>query len=228
MLDMHELEKNLSRAMLSMGVVQDPERIDKLINFLRLLQHWNKAYNLTAIREPEQMLIQHVFDSLAVVPHLLSLCAHWQSIDSNRNGTVNIVDVGSGAGLPGIVIAICQPQYVVHCVDAVGKKTAFIRHAAGVLGLSNLRAVHARIEALDSMHANVVISRAFASLLDFVTLAAKHCMPDGFMLAMKGQVPHQEQVELEAKTQWCVAQTILLEVPQLDAQRCLLQLKHRP
>src|SRR5690606_19753853 len=179
------------------------------------LQRWNKAYNLTAIRDPEKMLVQHVFDSLAIVPVLRD---RWPDRD------LRVADMGSGAGLPGIILAICQPDWSVVCVDAVGKKTAFIRQAAGILGLKNVHAEHGRIESMDSLQADLVISRAFASLSDFVRVAAHHRAPDGVMLAMKGQDPVAERAALETDTGWFVKHTTELRVPEMDAQRCLLEL----
>ncbi len=189
--------------------------MDSLLAYLQQLQHWNKAYNLTAIRDPEDMLVQHVFDSLSVVPPLRA----------RRAGRdTRIADMGSGAGLPGIILAICQPDWTVFCVDAVGKKTAFIRQAAGVLGLTNVQAVHGRIESMDSLQADIVISRAFASLSDFVRVAAHHRAPEGVLMAMKGQYPQDERTALESSTDWRVKSHVELRVPEMTAQRCLLEL----
>ena len=208
-------QKRLAAALDTLGMQADHAHIPVLLAYLQQLQHWNKAYNLTAIRDPGKMLVQHVFDSLAIVPVLR---ARWP------DRALRVADMGSGAGLPGIILAICQPDWSIVCVDAVGKKTAFIRQAAGVLGLKNVRAEHGRIESMDSLQADLVISRAFASLSDFVRVAAHHRAPDGTMLAMKGQDPVAERAALEADTGWSVKHTTELHVPEMDAHRCLLEL----
>ncbi len=210
-----QFQARLEKALDALGMQQDHARIPVLLTYLQQLQHWNKAYNLTAVRDPGKMLVQHVFDSLAIVPELRT---RWAGRD------LHVADMGSGAGLPGIILAICQPEWSVVCVDAVGKKTAFIRQAAGILGLKNVRAEHGRIESLDSLKADLVISRAFASLTDFVRIAAHHRAPGGTMLAMKGQDPVAERAALEADTDWSVKQVVELSVPEMDARRCLLEL----
>ncbi|MBV2181667.1 MAG: 16S rRNA (guanine(527)-N(7))-methyltransferase RsmG [Castellaniella sp.] len=210
-----QFRDRLGSALQMLGITQDPRLVDSLLAYLQQLQHWNKAYNLTAIRDPEDMLVQHVFDSLSVVPPLRA----------RRAGRdTRIADMGSGAGLPGIILAICQPDWTVFCVDAVGKKTAFIRQAAGVLGLTNVQAVHGRIESMDSLQADIVISRAFASLSDFVRVAAHHRAPEGVLMAMKGQYPQDERTALESSTDWRVKSHVEPRVPEMTAQRCLLEL----
>ncbi|MER1969090.1 16S rRNA (guanine(527)-N(7))-methyltransferase RsmG [Castellaniella sp. GW247-6E4] len=202
-------------ALRALDMARDVPRAPLMLRYLEQLQHWNKAYNLTAIRDPDQMLVQHLFDSLAVVPSLRA----WRAA-----GEVRVADMGSGAGLPGIILAICQPRWRVVCVDAVQKKTAFIRQAAGVLGLANVTAVHGRIEAIEALGADLVISRAFASLADFVGLSERHLAPGGAMVAMKGRFPEEEVDTLEANTGWTVSGHVDLQVPALDAQRCLVYL----
>ena len=191
------------------------EQEEALLIYLEQLQRWNRSYNLTAIRDPEQMLIQHLFDSLAVVPFFQKELYKY---------TVNpvIVDVGSGAGLPGVVLAVMCPDAVVHCVDTVEKKATFIRYVAGVLRLSNLQAHHARVEALSPFEADIVVSRAFASLSDFAGLAGKHVAPTGHLLAMKGREPVEEIKELSSASSWQVSRIEPLQVPELDAHRCLV------
>ncbi|WP_322995780.1 16S rRNA (guanine(527)-N(7))-methyltransferase RsmG [Castellaniella sp.] len=210
-----EFKPALLAALEQLGMTSDVGRADLLLAYLQQLQHWNKAYNLTAIRKPEDMLIQHVFDSLAVVPVLRQ----------HRHGRDTLVaDMGSGAGLPGIILGICQPDWRIVCVDAVGKKTAFIRQAAGALGLPNVRALHGRIETMESLQADIVVSRAFASLVDFVEISAHHRADDGVLWAMKGQHPEDEIRQLQATGRWAVVSNTTLQVPQLSAQRCLLEL----
>lgn len=207
----------LKSAAASLGLEISEGQQTLLLDYLAQLQRWNRSYNLTAIRDVEQMLIQHIFDSLAVVKPI-------QEILYKNTVKGTIVDVGSGAGLPGTVIATLCPETAVHCVDTVEKKATFIRYVAGILRLSNLHAHHARIESLPPFEADIVISRAFASLLDFATLAGRHVREGGYLLAMKGREPADEIAELQGKTSWRVARLEPLEVPELEARRCLVWL----
>lgn len=202
-------------AMAALSMEGELERATLMLHYLEQLQRWNRTYNLTAIRDPGRMLVQHVFDSLAVVPVLRRILPGQDK---------HVVDMGSGAGLPGIILAICEPGWQVTCVDAVQKKTAFVQQAAGILGLSNVRAVHGRIEAIEPLAADLVISRAFASLSDFVRISERHLGDSGMMLAMKGHFVDEEREDLERSTDWRIEQVLPLQVPELDAQRCLIRL----
>lgn len=186
----------------------------QLARYLEILQRWNATYNLTAIREPEAMQRQHLADCLAAVSPLL----RWRSGGK-------LLDVGSGGGLPGAVIAIAAPAWQVCCVDKVGKKSAFIRQAAAELGLPNLQALHARVEQLPPQHADVITSRAFASLPDFVAWTRAHLAPGGAWMALKAQRPEVEMAALPSDVE--VFHVERLEVPGLDAQRCLVWMKPR-
>lgn len=205
----------IQSAMAALSMESDAGVAALMLQYLEQLQRWNRTYNLTAIRDPERMLVQHVFDSLAVIPPLRQMACGQDK---------HVVDMGSGAGLPGIILAICEPGWQLTCVDAVQKKTAFIQQVAGILGLSNVRAVHGRIEALEPLAADIVISRAFASLSDFVRLSERHLNDSGMMLAMKGHILDEEHEELVQGTDWRIAQVLPLQVPALDAQRCLIRL----
>jgi len=187
---------------------------DRLLAYLDLLAKWNKVYNLTAIRDPSQMLTQHLADSLAVISPLRRHLGE-------RSATV--LDVGSGGGLPGVVIAVMLPQCQVTCVDAVAKKASFIRQTAGELRLPNLRAVHARVEQMDAEGFDVITSRAFASLDDFARLTVKRLAPDGIWLAMKGRPPDDEMAALGASVK--VFHVEQLSVPGLDGERCLVWMR---
>lgn len=187
---------------------------ETLLDYLAQMQRWNRTYNLTAIRDAEQMLVQHVIDSLAVVGPMR------QALESRQEAV--IVDVGSGAGLPGVVVAAACPGWTVHCVDAVEKKMAFVRQMSGVLKLGNLSARHERVESMQAMNADIVVSRAFASLVDFATLAGGHVRPQGWLLAMKGRYPEEEIAALHEQEGWKVQSVQQLKVPQLEAQRCLV------
>lgn len=213
-------KSRLEQAASNLQLSLTSEQADKLLLYVEQLARWNRTYNLTAIRDTDQMLIQHIFDSLAVIPVVTRL------LDKKTVSEFSIVDVGSGGGLPGVVLAIAAP-WTVHCVDAVQKKMAFIRQMSGKLGLPNLQAHHARVETLESFDADVVISRAFSSLSDFVRLAGKHASGDGCLLAMKGREPDDEIAALLAENTWKVDSIETLFVPELDAHRCVLRLSRQ-
>jgi len=195
------------------GVPLTAAQADALTEYLAQMLRWNRTYNLTAIRDVEAMRVQHVLDCLMVLPALR---------EQLGEGPASVMDVGSGGGLPGVVLAIMQPGWEIACVDAVEKKTSFVRQVAGVLRLPNLRATHARVETLVPAQCDVVISRAFASLADFATLAGRHVRDGGTLAAMKGRAPDAELAELGTASGWQLQHTLPLAVPGLDAQRCLL------
>lgn len=195
----------------AVGVAATPGQVAALERYLALLQRWNATYNLTAVRDADAMRAQHLADCVAVVPAL------------QRRGARRLLDVGSGGGLPGVVIATLMPGTDVTCVDAVGKKAAFVRQAAGTLGLPNLHAEHARVEALRVAPFDVITSRAFASLQDFTALTRRHLAPGGVWMAMKGQAPDDEINALAADID--VFHVEQLAVPGLDARRCLVWMR---
>ena len=183
-----------------------------LLTYIDLLQKWNRVYNLTAVKDPEHMLTQHVLDCLAVV----------RPLKETAPSAKNLLDVGAGGGLPSVVLAIACPGLTVLAVDAVAKKAAFIQSIAHTLGLANLQAQHARVESLNQTF-DVVCSRAYASLTDFV-LSSRACLaPNGWWMAMKGAVPTEEITHLTDDIE--VVQTQKLSVPDLDAQRCLVWMR---
>lgn len=187
-----------------------------LRQYLDLLKHWNATYNLTSVRDPAAMFTQHLADCLAVVPPLR---CHLGADDGGRR----VLDVGSGGGLPGVVLAVVLPELQVLCVDAVGKKAAFVRQVAGNLGLSNLKASHSRVEALRVEPVHLITSRAFSSLADFVSLTRGHLLPHGAWMAMKGRLPDEEIAALPSDIE--VFHVEQLNVPGLDAQRCLVWMR---
>jgi 16S rRNA (guanine527-N7)-methyltransferase len=193
-----------------LSIVDDP----RLERYLDLLVKWNAAYNLTAVRDPAQMRAQHLADCLAVVAPLRRELG---------SVTARILDVGSGGGLPGVVLAIAEPGWDVTCVDAVGKKAAFIRQVAGELALPNLHAVHARVETLDAVPFNAIIARAFASLADFTQLTRHALATRGRWMAMKGKRPNDEIASLPPDV--TVFHVEPLEVPGLAAERCLVWMR---
>ena len=184
----------------------------QLLTYIDLLQKWNQVYNLTAVKDPEQMLTQHVLDCLAVV----------RPLKEKAPLAKNLLDVGAGGGLPSVILAIAYPELKVLAVDAVAKKTAFIQSTAHALGLANLQAQHTRVESL-SQTFDVVSSRAYASLPDFV-LTSRACLaPNGWWMAMKGVVPREEISRLPSDIE--AAEIQPLSVPDLDAQRCLIWMR---
>lgn len=214
-LDRDALLSLLNSGSADLGVTLSDEQSDRLLDYLALLSKWNTVYNLTAIRDPRQMLIQHVLDSLSIVPHLTA-----------RAGD-SILDVGSGGGLPGIVLAIAFPERAVTLNDIVQKKTAFQAQAKAELKLGNLSVVTGRVETLRPGvevpgKFDAIVSRAFAELADFVTLARHLVSERGSIWAMKGVRPDAEIARLPADVR--VAQTIRLEVPLLEAERHLVEI----
>jgi 16S rRNA (guanine527-N7)-methyltransferase len=196
-----------------LGLAPTAAQCEQLADFLALLQRWNATYNLTAVREPEAMLTQHLADCLALVGPLQA-----------RLSKGRVLDVGSGGGLPGVVLAVMAPALDVTCVDAVGKKAAFVRQVAGALGLPNLQAAHARVEALKSPPFDLITSRAFASLADFTRLTRHLLVPgSGLWLAMKGRRPDDEVAALPATVD--VFHVEPLAVPGLEAERCLVWMR---
>lgn len=194
---------------------------NQLLEYLSQLLKWNQTYNLTAIRDPEQALIQHVFDSLAVVKPITDY------FSDQHIKQATILDVGSGAGLPAVILGIMVPTNQISCVDPVNKKMTFVRQAVGILNLSNVEAIHKRVEDLENGPYDLVISRAFASLEDFASLAGNKVKTKGLLLAMKGKHPQEEIEKLEKKTSWIVEKVEPVKVPQLDAQRCLVWMKDK-
>ena len=209
-------EARLRAAAETLGLPLDVTQQVKLLTYLDLLAKWNKVYNLTAVRDADEMLVQHLFDSLAVLRPLRA---------QTQGRPVRLLDVGSGAGLPGVVIAVCCPEIQVECVDTVGKKAAFIQQAAAQLQLPNLRGVHDRVEHLSGQY-DVVSSRAFASLPDFVAWSEHALAPQGVWMAMKGRRPDAEVAELPPTA--AVFHVEQLQVPELDAERCIVWMRKRP
>jgi 16S rRNA (guanine527-N7)-methyltransferase len=201
-----------------LGLSLSASQADTLIAYLDRLQRWNGTYNLTSVREPVQMLTQHLADCLAA---LGPLRRHLGEGSRRR-----LLDAGSGGGLPGAVIAALQPAWQVTCVDAVGKKAAFIRQVAGELGLSNLRAEHVRVEQLAAPGFDLITSRAFASLAHFTKLTQQHLSEHGVWMAMKGKTPNEELAALPDRIE--VFHVEPLRVPGLNAERCLVWMSLKP
>ena len=215
-----DMAQTLRAGARELGLNLDDAQLGKLLEYQALIGKWNRVYNLTAVRDAQDMLHQHLLDSLAAVP---ALKRHLATLPPGLKP--RLLDVGSGAGLPGVVLAICLPGLEVSCVDTVGKKAAFIQQAALSLALSNLKAIHARVETLVSADWDVVCSRAFASLVDFTHWSAAALKPDGVWLAMKGKQPADELAALPSGVQ--VFHVEQLQVPGLGAERCIVWMRGR-
>lgn len=218
---MRELEQVLRHGLAELALALEDRQVTQLLDYLALIQKWTRVYNLTAVREPAEMLTHHLLDSLAVVPTLRRQLAEL-SAPGEGAAKLHLLDVGSGAGLPGVVIAICCPEIVVDCVDTVAKKVAFIRQAAVTLKLANLRGLHARVENLTGPY-QVVSSRAFASLADFTRLSLAALAPHGIWLAMKAKNPADEIAGLPPQVQVFHVEQLL--VPGLGAERCIVWMR---
>jgi 16S rRNA (guanine527-N7)-methyltransferase len=210
-------ELSLGIESLSLNVAEPQQR--QLLSYMALIQKWNKVYNLTALRQAQEILTHHLLDSLSAVSPLLG---HIAKTKGDANAGIELLDVGSGGGLPGVVIAICCPNIRVTCVDTVSKKAAFVQQVAASLRLSNLRGVHARVESLTGPY-DVVCSRAFASLPDFVSWSAAALSDGGVWMAMKGKLPEAEMAALPSFAQ--VFHVEQLQVPGLEADRCMVWMK---
>lgn len=213
----HPQQQRLAEGATALGLSLAPAQHAQLLAYLDLLAKWNKVYNLTAVRDPAEMLTHHLLDSLAAVAPLQRHLAAGQGGAAPR-----LLDVGSGGGLPGVVFAICGPGLDVSCVDTVAKKAAFIQHAAAALQLSNLHGLHARVENLDGPF-DVVSCRAFAALADFTAWSRQALAPHGVWLAMKGRHPQDEIDALPGDVQ--VFHVEQLTVPGLQAERCIVWLR---
>ena len=222
------LQNRLQTGAEALGLALEAAQLALLMDFLVLLQKWNKVYNLTAVRDPAEMLTHHLLDSLAVVARLrLRLAGATPpglETPEVKPRETRLLDVGSGAGLPGIVIAICCPEIRVDCVDTVAKKAAFIQQVAVTLKLPNLRGLHARVENLTEPY-DVISSRAFASLVDFTNWSEKALAEQGVWMAMKGKHPADELAVLPPGVE--VFHVEQLVVPGLDAERCIVWMRRR-
>ncbi|WP_027474901.1 16S rRNA (guanine(527)-N(7))-methyltransferase RsmG [Curvibacter gracilis] len=210
-------EAELRVGLQALGLALNDQQVGRLLDYMALIQKWNKVYNLTSVRDPAEMLTHHLLDSLAAVPplrrHLASL---------GEGVARKLLDVGSGGGLPGVVFAICCPELSVSCVDTVAKKAAFVQQVAAELRLGNLRGVHARVENLSGPF-DVVSCRAFASLPDFVNWSQAALGEGSVWLAMKAKHPVDELAALPATVQ--VFHVEQLVVPGLEAERCIIWMK---
>jgi 16S rRNA (guanine527-N7)-methyltransferase len=217
---MHPLMSALQKGLDGLGLDVSTEQQAQLLAYMDLIGKWTKVYNLTAVRDANEMLTHHLLDSLAVVEPLRREVTKLFLPEGQPQ--LRMLDVGAGAGLPGIVIAITCPEISVTCVDTVAKKAAFIQQVAATLKLPNLKGLHARVESL-TQPCDVVCSRAFASLLDFTTWSQSALASHGVWMAMKGKHPDQELAVLPESVK--VFHVEQLQVPGLDAERCIIWMR---
>ena len=210
-----ELKLALAEGISALGLSLGEEAQKQLLDYMALIQKWNKVYNLTALRDSQEILTHHLLDSLSAIGPLMQ---QTRSLD----GAFSFLDVGSGGGLPGVVIAICCPGVKVTCVDAVSKKAAFVQQVAASLKLGNLKGIHARVETLSGPF-DVIGSRAFASLPDFVNWSSGALADRGVWMAMKGKLPEEEMSALPPMAQVFHVEQLL--VPGLNAERCMVWMK---
>jgi 16S rRNA (guanine527-N7)-methyltransferase len=202
-------EETLRAGAAQLGLALDDRQCERLMAYGALILKWNKVYNLTALRDPGTVMTHHLLDSLSVIAPL----------QRARSAATRLLDVGAGAGLPGVVIAIMRADVDVTCLDAVAKKTAFVQQVAAELKLPNLRGSHARVETLVGAY-DVITSRAFASLPDFYSGSMQLLAEEGVWLAMKGKVPADELEALPTGVD--VFHVEQLTVPGLGAERCIV------
>jgi len=196
----------LAQAIAELGLSLSEKQQRTLLLYLDQLLLWNKAYNLTAITDPEEALIKHVIDCLSIIMHLPA---------------GSLLDIGTGAGLPAVIIAICQPERQCTALDSNQKKIRFIKQISSELGLGNMQPIASRIEAHEASY-DVVTSRAFASLIDFVEVAQPRLVDGGYLCAMKGKAPSDEELQA-LDSDWHI-KTIKLSVPRLHDSRHLIQM----
>lgn len=201
-----DCRKILVSGIASLNLNVADHQVDQLLDFIKLIEKWNKAYNLTAIRNREEMVRLHILDSLAIVPH----------IEGKR-----IIDIGTGAGLPGIPLAICLPEIGFTLLDSNAKKTRFVQQAVLELKLKNVAVLHSRVENYHPEQGyDAVLARAFAGLPEIVKLTAHLLNKDGVLLAMKGQNPDAELAEITAKKS-----VVSVSVPGANVERCLVRIQ---
>ncbi len=202
---MSEFRDLLLRGLKPLQIELDDSQIERLLTYHQMLVKWNKAYNLTAVRDPAQMISRHLVDSLSVLPWI---------------GEGRLLDVGSGPGLPGIPLAICRPDLQVTTLDSNGKKTRFQVQVKAELGLDNLSVINGRVEAVEAEPFDMVISRAFASIADMLNLSGHLATDQGVFLAMKGLYPESEIEQMPAGFE--LRETHRLQLPDTDGERHLL------
>ena len=218
--DSSRLDGRLEALAPRLGLALTATERERLLAYMALIQRWTKVYNLTSVRNTGEMFTHHLLDCLAVVVPLRT------GTGAAGQGALRVLDVGSGAGLPGVILAMLNPTWQVTCVDAVAKKAAFIRQAAAELGLPNLEGVHGRVEGAGTFRKpefDLITSRAFASIQDFTTLTRPLLAPHGQWAAMKAHLSAEERSDVPADVQMFHVEQ--LDVPELNEKRCLVWLR---
>ena len=218
----HPLRPALLEGLQALAIDLPQPAVLQLLAYLDLIVRWNKVYNLTAIRKPEDMLSHHLLDCLAILPAL----RRWQDARGPAAAPLRLLDVGSGAGLPGVVLAICEPGWQVCCVDTVAKKASFIRQVGAELRLRGLSASHQRVEDMGEARFDLLTSRAFASLADFCALTRLRLAEGGVWVAMKARRSAEERAALPSEVELWREES--LTVPGLAAERCLVWMRPNP
>ena len=199
------LEQRLHQGIIDLGLDLPAVAERQLLQYVQLLAKWNQAYNLTAVREPDDMVTRHLLDSLVLLPYVQG---------------PRVLDIGTGPGLPGIPLAVVRPDCSFSLLDANAKKTRFVTQAVGELGLKNVEVVQNRVESYrPEQKFDTLVARAFSSIADMLTNARHLCAPGGRFLAMKGQYPEEELAAIPAD--FVVREVVALKVPGLDAERHL-------
>ncbi|GIZ54093.1 16S rRNA (guanine(527)-N(7))-methyltransferase RsmG [Noviherbaspirillum aridicola] len=208
--DRSALSQRLADGSRALGLSLSDAQLSQLMDYLQLLAKWNSVYNLTAVRDLSQMVTQHLLDSLAAVPAFAA--------------ATRVLDVGAGGGLPGIVLAVARPDLAITLIDTVHKKTAFLTQVKAELGLQNVTVKTGRVEQLQADPPfDVITSRAFAELKDFITWSSHLLSPDGCFLALKGVYPREEMERLPQG--WTVVEVVALDVPGLGAERHIVRIQ---
>jgi len=210
MFDREPLRRRLVAGLSTLGLAVDETAVERLFDYVELLERWNATYNLTAVRDPAEMVTRHLLDSLAVAPHVAG---------------ATLADLGSGAGLPGIPLAIIAPEREVLLVDSNGKKARFLREAVRRLGLARVSVAESRVENVSGTF-DCITARAFASLAEMLATGGHLLAPDGTWLALKGRFPQDELTAVPAEFR--VEDVIALRVPGLDADRHLVVIRRQP
>lgn len=202
-----KFQDKIKRGSDALGLELSDKQCEQLADYIALLDKWNKVYNLTSVRDPEEMISRHLLDSLAILSYLTG---------------DTLLDVGSGGGLPGIPIAIVKPELAVTLLDSNSKKTRFLQQAKAELALENVTVVHARIEQAELPLFSMVTARAFSTITDILDLAGRHCDDAGSLLLMKGVFPQQELDDVAGE--YAVQDVVSLDIPDCDGQRHIVRI----